>query len=207
MIEKRFGRLIVMKFSHKDQWGGKYWCCECDCGNLKTIYQSDLICGKTKSCGCYSKEITSKINKKHGLKKHPLYSIWCDMKKRCYNKNQKSYKNYGMRGIKVCNKWLYNFEEFFWWAISAGWGCPGLQIDRINNNKNYSPENCRWVTRSINSKNRNPYGLIKEKYIWFNKKTQKYIVQVCLSGKQKYIGGFKTLKEAINKREEYLCKQ
>ena len=91
--------------------------------------------------------------KRHNLSKHPLYRIWGDMKRRCYNKQCKSYKDYGLRGITVCNQWKEDFLKFYNWAIQNGYR-KGLQIDRKNNNKGYEPENCRFTTSIENNNNR-----------------------------------------------------
>jgi hypothetical protein len=92
------------------------------------------------------------INVKHGLVDHPLYGVHNSIIKRCYNPNCKSFKNYGGRGILVCDEWRYNFESFYLWATENGWE-PGLEVDRIHNDGNYSPENCRFVSRSVNTRN------------------------------------------------------
>ena len=91
--------------------------------------------------------------KKHGLTKHPLYCVWHNMKTRCYNPKRKAYKYYGGRGITVCDEWLFDFEAFYTWAINNGYK-KGLQIDRENNDKNYNPENCRFITPRENVRNR-----------------------------------------------------
>ena len=93
------------------------------------------------------------MRKTHGMSKNKFYQVWNGIKQRCYNENNKQYKNYGKRGIKVCDEWLNNFEAFYEWAIDNGYK-EGLQIDRINNNGNYEPNNCRWVDRYVNNDNR-----------------------------------------------------
>lgn len=90
---------------------------------------------------------------KHGLRKHPLYNVWWNMKTRCYRKNYKQYKDWGGRGIRVCEKWINNFVSFYNWAIKNG-HAKGLVIDRIDNNGNYEPSNCRFVTRAISGQNK-----------------------------------------------------
>lgn len=90
---------------------------------------------------------------KHGLKNHPLYKTWICMKTRCYNPKCKDYKDYGSRGITVCNEWKDDFVEFLYWALKHGWE-KGLSIERIDFNKGYSPDNCKWIPMSEQSKNR-----------------------------------------------------
>ena len=108
-----------------------------------------LRSGITKSCGCLLHE----HNKTHGLSNTDLYRIYCGMKSRCYNKNNKKYKNYGGRGIKICDEWVNDFSTFYKWAISNGYE-KGLSIDRIDVDGNYEPSNCRWANNDIQSHNK-----------------------------------------------------
>lgn len=145
---KKFGNLLVIEYKNNGKW-----LCKCDCGNEKIIRGNNLKRGLTKSCGCYNKETTSNRFKTHGLTKTRLYRIWHHIKERCYNSNNNAYKNYGGRGIKMCNEWLSNFVNFYNWAISNGYN-DDLTIDRINNNSNYEPKNCHWVNRTYQTRNR-----------------------------------------------------
>lgn len=108
-----------------------------------------MTAGDSVSCGCYRKEKVTK----HGLYNTRLHSIWNSMITRCYNKNRKSYKNYGERGIKVCEEWRNNFQAFYDWSMSNGYN-DNLTIDRIDNDENYSPNNCRWVDYKTQARNR-----------------------------------------------------
>lgn len=119
-----------------------YWLCKCDCGTEKIIYGGSLKSGTSKSCGCFRKESMPK--KANGLAKTRINNIYHSMKSRCNNKNVKRYKNYGGRGIKVCDSWNNNFLEFYNWAINNGYD-DNLTLDRINVDGNYEPNNCRWV--------------------------------------------------------------
>lgn len=163
MINSRFGRLVIIDdlrykfFKTKKGISSKKVhrvIAKCDCGKIKEVSLTQLKNGQTTSCGCYANERTSKRFKKHGLRFHPLYAVFDGMKKRCYNKKDKSFTNYGRRGISICNEWINNFISFYNWSIKNGY-MPNLQIDRINNNGNYCPENCRWVTAKQNGNNKN----------------------------------------------------
>lgn len=155
---KKFTRLTVIaeeKLNKKE--GNRKWICKCECGNYITAKTSYLTSGDTKSCGCLkserSKENASHINRTHGMTRTRLYKIWQGMKNRCYKENTNGYENYGKRGIEVCVEWRHNFVNFYNWAISNGYK-DNLTIDRLDNNKNYEPENCKWSTLKEQSNNR-----------------------------------------------------
>jgi hypothetical protein len=130
--------------------------CICECGNLFFASFDSLRSKYITACGCTKKARIIALNKSRIKKvkkvKHPLYSKWRGIKSRCYNENEIGYKNWGGRGIIVCDEWLYSFSSFYDWAVSNGWQ-HGLTLDRINNDGNYEPSNCRWVGYDVQSRN------------------------------------------------------
>ena len=158
LVGMKFGRLTVMdRESPKSKKAKGLWVCKCECGNVIKVNTSDLKSGNTTSCGCKRKETLRQLRTKHGESNTRLYNVWSDMKKRCYNTKNVDYKNYGGRGITVCDEWM-DFQNFYEWAIANGYDetAPRGQctIDRINVDGNYEPENCRWVDRYIQMNNK-----------------------------------------------------
>lgn len=136
---KKYGFLTVIKY-----FEGRKWECLCDCGNIKNICSKNFIDGSTKSCGC-------KIYKTHGMTGTVEYRSWAHAIGRCEDKNDKAYKNYGGRGIKVCERWRNSFENFF---LDMGKRPSGYSIERIDVNGNYEPLNCKWATTLEQSRNK-----------------------------------------------------
>ena len=156
---KRFGRLTVISRSGSNKRGNAKWLCKCDCGNHTTVLGNKLRSGHTQSCGCLHKENFTLSHTKHGMKDDALYVVWKSMRARCNDAHSHAYKNYGGRGISVDTVWD-DFGEFRNWAINNGY-THGLEIDRKDNNGDYSPENCRFVSRKENNNNKRNNVFIK----------------------------------------------
>lgn len=163
-LGRKFGRLTVIEYAGKDKNSCNIWKCKCECGNIRFAITSSLTSGRVKSCGCLHTEEARKrvkeIADKKGKRDERLSVIWMNMKKRCYDSKNTSFKYYGARGIKVCDEWKESFDEFYKWAISNGYS-PNLTIDRIDTNGNYSPKNCRWSTQKVQQNNRRNNHLIE----------------------------------------------
>lgn len=144
------GRLTVLYQTQKrNRQGTYYWHCQCECGNTTDVPKYNLVTGHSKSCGCLREE----INTKHGCSTKPLCKVLYGMIARCYNLNDVSYRHYGERGITVCQEWLDSPRAFIEWGEANGYK-KGLQIDRMDNDGNYEPSNCRFVTCKENTANR-----------------------------------------------------
>ena len=146
MIGKKFNKLTVLEECNERKRGQKLYKCLCDCGNITYQCGHQLRISRVKSCGC------TKGNIIHGKKHTRIYNIYCGIKARCYNKNNPRYKDYGERGIIMCYEWLHDFMSFYNWTMSHGYK-EDLTIDRIDNDKGYSPSNCRWVDSKTQNNN------------------------------------------------------
>ncbi len=209
-IGEKFGRLTIIAdagIKHKK----RHVTCECSCPlkTIKDIRLNDLKIGRTKSCGCLNDEKRLERNTTHGKRRHPIYHVWCDIKDRCYNKRKEQYKDWGGRGIKVCDEWKNNFQAFYEFCINNGWE-KGLQIDRINNDGDYEPFNIRFVDQMINKQNQR---LIKTnntsgyRGVSYHQVTESYCAQINYQREQVYYkSGFPTAKSAAIARDTYCIK-
>ena len=170
-MDKRYGRLLVTDEETQIKKGNRnrlHIKCVCDCGNEVWIRKDSLTRGNTQSCGCMKEEqdeINLTVNHSHKLSQSKIWHTYYGMKSRCYNVEDKRYNQYGGRGIGMCGEWYDSFEAFAEWALDNK--LEGhLQIDRIDNDGNYSPDNCRIVTAKRNSRNRSTNILVKHKNKW-----------------------------------------
>lgn len=150
---QRFNRLLVLRLAGKSKSGNLRWECICDCGNKTIVDAGNLKKGHVQSCGCLNIERVKQVNTTHGGTNDALFKVWEMIKERCLKPSHKSYKDYGGRGITICEEWEHDYQKFKDFALSHGWK-RGLQVSRIDNEKGYFPENVNFVTRVENSNNR-----------------------------------------------------
>lgn len=201
---QRFGRLVVIEIAEARN-NKRLWQCRCDCGKEIVTVGGNLRQGHSKSCGCLNRELQISRPTTHGMTGTPLFSVWKGMLTRCRNRNYAGFKNYGGRGIKVCDRW----QEFANFKQDVGDGySPGLTIDRINNDGDYEPGNCRWITKQQQSANRRSGNLwdLKDapikgntsgiRGVSPNKRDGGWVAAICINGKQRRLGSFKTKQAA-----------
>ena len=157
---QRFGRLVVARRSDRPYRGGTIWECVCDCGSVVHVYANHLKSGVTQSCGCLGRERRLASKQTHKEAGTRLYGVWACMKSRCYTHSNTSYERYGGRGIRVCDEWRNSYTDFRDWAMQNGYDPHAKRgactLDRIDVNGNYEPNNCRWVSNSVQQMNKRP---------------------------------------------------
>lgn len=201
LIGKKFGRLTVLRIEVVNNKRRCY--CKCDCGKEKYVIPNVLVRGGIVSCGCYNKEhFTSRT---HGLRHHPLYPLWGYIVKRCTNPNCKDYKNYGARGIKICDEWRKRPDLFINYCLENGWN-ENLTIDRIDVNGNYEPNNLRFVDRHYQAVNQrlrigNTSGY---KGISTRTKGKTWKSQITINRKLICLGYYDSKKDALDARNKYI---
>mgnify|MGYP007012482723 CR=1 FL=1 len=168
---QRFTRLTVIRFlkPNERECKTRCWLCKCDCGNEVQVNASKLKTGHTKSCGCLLNKHIENLNKKYAFSNKRLYSIYKAMLERCLNSQCKKFKDYGGRGIKVCQEWSESYDAFAQWALNNGYDPLAKRgectLDRIDVNSNYEPSNCRWITNAEQQLNRRNNRIIEYKGI------------------------------------------
>lgn len=209
---QRFGRLEVIKFAYSDK-KGRRWECKCDCGGTSYVVTGQLRSGGTCSCGNCLQRINNALDLQKEHKK--LYCCWRDMVRRCHNPKACNYQYYGERGIEVCKEWRNDFYAFYDWAVSNGYdketygkfGANKYSLDRIDNNKDYSPDNCRFASKREQNINKRPtykntsgfVGICKHSScdMWYGRVRDE-------SGKIRYTGMDKDIIIATKMRNDYI---
>lgn len=193
----RFGRLTIVE-PYSEKYGSKWkHTVLCECGTRKIVRGSSLSKGHSNSCGCLQREISTR----HGMYGSPEYVSWCAMMTRTTNEKQENYKNYGARGISVCDEWK-EFESFF--RDMGEKPSTSHSIERVDNDKGYSKENCTWADRSTQNQNQrlrrdNKTG---HKGVYYRASNRKYCARIQRDGVDRHLGSFDTLSEAIKARQQ-----
>ena len=197
------GMMFTTEKSKQKKRFGLYKCGFCG-SEFKTDTNS-IKSKNTKSCGCYNIKKLKERSANHGLKGIRLYSIWSNIKTRTLNSNFKQYNDYGGRGITICDEWKNDFMSFYAWAMSNGYS-DDLSIDRIDNDGNYEPNNCRWTTQTIQNRNQRISSKNTSGYkgVSYNKDNNKYLVRININKKNTYLGYFQTAVEGAIAYNNYI---
>ena len=202
---KDLGYLYPNENSKQKRRFGLYKCGFCGTNFKANTY--DINRGDIKSCGCYHKRRASETHKTHGLSNTRLNRIWRDIKSRTLNSKYKDYLNYGGRGITIYDEWKNDFMSFYTWAMENGYEeNKGLSIDRIDNDGNYEPSNCRWATQTIQTRNQRIRKTNKTGYrgVSFVKAKNKYFACLFINKKSKSLGHFLTAVEGAIAYNNYI---
>jgi hypothetical protein len=205
VLIKNLGMLFATESSSRKARYGIYKCGFC--GTEFRANTQNILRGTTKSCGCYQKRRASETNKTHGLGCTRLCAVWREIKTRTLNPKNKRYSDYGGRGITICDEWENDFMSFYNWAMSNGYEeNKGLSIDRIDNDGNYCPENCRWTTSTIQTRNQRVYKNNSSGYkgVNYHKSTGKYRARISVNKKSIYLGLFPTAEEGAIAYNNYI---
>lgn len=211
-IGGKYGRLTVLERVKEKRSGHTrtFYICKCECGNITKVRNDGITSGRARSCGCYARESRSERMLTHGMSETRFYKIWVGMRQRCYNEKDTGYKYYGGRGITVCDRWN-KFENFYddmyesYLKHVKEHGEENTSIDRIDNNGNYEPSNCRWTNQTkqlINQRERSDNTSGHTGVSW-NKLRNKWRAYITIDGKIKHLGYFVEKEMAIRVRRAY----
>jgi len=196
IVGKTFNHLTVLSYEGRNNHQQKVFLCHCNrCGNEKVMIGSAVKNGYSKSCGCLANSLIKERTTTHGMSKTRIYRKWKGMLARCYNSNMQNYQHYGARGIKVCDEWRHDFSKFY--EDMGDIPFEKAELDRIDNDKDYCKENCRWVSHRDNCDNRRTYHN-KTGYtgVTYKPKIGKYQAQLYKNKKFTYLGVYDTPEEA-----------
>lgn len=201
MIGQKHGKLTVIKKSIR-KGKSAYWVCECECGRRKEVRRDHLLSGDVETCGVKGCRKFYSVHGNAGIEETTEYRIWGTMKSRCLNPNDQAYENYGGRGITICEEWL-SFENFL--NDMGSRPSENHTLERINNDKGYSRENCKWATwetQNRGNKRLNKNNTSGVRGVYLNKKTGSWYASIYTSGKQIHLGTFNSFVEAATARKQ-----